>query len=71
MCLVSLSYNNVMGSILYEEYMIRVKQDTPSILTVFFSAAMNPFEAQQNVDVKFVEEVALKQTFILLGLENK
>lgn len=41
------------------------------ILTEVEYEAMNPFEAQQNVDVKFVEEVALKQTFILLGLENK
>ncbi|XP_055509115.1 gamma-secretase-activating protein isoform X2 [Leucoraja erinacea] len=41
------------------------------ILTEVEYEALNPFEAQQNVDVKFVEEVALKQTFILLGLENK
>ncbi|XP_078275844.1 gamma-secretase-activating protein [Rhinoraja longicauda] len=40
------------------------------ILTEVEHQALNPFEAQQNVDAKFVEEVALKQTLILLGLEN-
>lgn len=34
-------------------------------------AALNPFEGQENVDAKFVEETALKQTMILLGLEDK
>ncbi|KAJ0012449.1 hypothetical protein NQD34_016783 [Periophthalmus magnuspinnatus] len=31
----------------------------------------NPFEEQENVDTRFVEETALKQTFILLGFEEK
>ncbi|KAG8005657.1 Gamma-secretase-activating protein, partial [Nibea albiflora] len=29
--------------------------------------ALNPFEEQENVDARFVEETALKQTLILLG----
>ncbi|XP_067861086.1 gamma-secretase-activating protein isoform X2 [Heptranchias perlo] len=40
------------------------------ILTEMEDQALNPFEEQENVDAKFVEEVALKQTLILLGLEN-
>uniref|UniRef100_A0A3Q4G1N7 Gamma-secretase-activating protein C-terminal domain-containing protein n=1 Tax=Neolamprologus brichardi TaxID=32507 RepID=A0A3Q4G1N7_NEOBR len=31
----------------------------------------NPFEEQENVDARFVEETALKQTLILLGFERK
>ncbi|CAL9683089.1 unnamed protein product [Knipowitschia caucasica] len=31
----------------------------------------NPFEEQENVDVRFVEETALKQTLVLLGFEEK
>ncbi|KAK7913611.1 hypothetical protein WMY93_013822 [Mugilogobius chulae] len=31
----------------------------------------NPFEEQENVDARFVEETALKQTQILLGFEEK
>ncbi|XP_034019858.1 gamma-secretase-activating protein [Thalassophryne amazonica] len=33
--------------------------------------ALNPFTEQENVDAKFVEETALKQTWILLGFEEK
>ncbi|XP_068163106.1 gamma-secretase-activating protein [Antennarius striatus] len=33
--------------------------------------APNPFEEQENVDARFVEESALKQTRILLGYEEK
>ncbi|XP_059361327.1 gamma-secretase-activating protein-like [Carassius carassius] len=33
--------------------------------------AQNPFEEQENVDVRFVEETALKQTQIQLGFEDK
>ncbi|RXN17823.1 gamma-secretase-activating -like isoform X2 [Labeo rohita] len=33
--------------------------------------AQNPFEEQENVDVRFVEEMALKQTQIKLGFEVK
>ncbi|XP_051746869.1 gamma-secretase-activating protein isoform X3 [Ctenopharyngodon idella] len=33
--------------------------------------AQNPFEEQENVDVRFVEETALKQTLIKLGFEVK
>ncbi|XP_023808254.1 gamma-secretase-activating protein isoform X2 [Oryzias latipes] len=33
--------------------------------------APNPFEEQENVDARFVEETALMQTLILLGLEKK
>ncbi|KAK1168951.1 gamma-secretase-activating protein isoform X2 [Acipenser oxyrinchus oxyrinchus] len=33
--------------------------------------ALNPFEEQENVDAHFVEEIALKQTFILMGFEEK
>lgn len=33
--------------------------------------ALNPFEEQENVDARFVEETALKQTLILLGFEEK
>ncbi|XP_015208081.2 gamma-secretase-activating protein isoform X1 [Lepisosteus oculatus] len=32
--------------------------------------ALNPFEEQENVDAKFVEEIALKQTSVLLGFEE-
>lgn len=32
-------------------------------------AALNPFE--EHVDAEFVQETALKQTLILLGLEEK
>lgn len=35
------------------------------------AAALNPFGEQENVDAKFVEETALKQTLILLGLGEK
>uniref|UniRef100_A0A3Q0SEE2 Gamma-secretase-activating protein C-terminal domain-containing protein n=1 Tax=Amphilophus citrinellus TaxID=61819 RepID=A0A3Q0SEE2_AMPCI len=31
----------------------------------------NPFEEQENVDARFVEETALKQTLIQLGFEKK
>uniref|UniRef100_A0A671SN45 Gamma-secretase-activating protein C-terminal domain-containing protein n=1 Tax=Sinocyclocheilus anshuiensis TaxID=1608454 RepID=A0A671SN45_9TELE len=33
--------------------------------------AQNPFEEEENVDVRFVEEMALKQTQIKLGFEVK
>lgn len=33
--------------------------------------ALNPFEEQENVDARFVEETALKQTVIQLGFEGK
>lgn len=33
--------------------------------------ALNPFEEQETVDARFVEETALKQTLILLGFEVK
>uniref|UniRef100_A0A1A7XJ78 Pigeon homolog n=1 Tax=Iconisemion striatum TaxID=60296 RepID=A0A1A7XJ78_9TELE len=33
--------------------------------------APNPFEEQENVDARFVEETALMQTLILLGFETK
>ncbi|KAM4569214.1 gamma-secretase-activating protein [Odontesthes bonariensis] len=33
--------------------------------------APNPFEEQENVDARFVEETALMQTLILLGFEKK
>ncbi|MBN3298365.1 GSAP protein, partial [Amia calva] len=33
--------------------------------------AVNPFKEQENVDAKFVEEIALKQTFLMLGFEDK
>uniref|UniRef100_A0A673BT06 Gamma-secretase-activating protein C-terminal domain-containing protein n=1 Tax=Sphaeramia orbicularis TaxID=375764 RepID=A0A673BT06_9TELE len=33
--------------------------------------AANPFEEQENVDARFVEETALKQTLIQLGFEEK
>lgn len=36
-----------------------------------FLPALNPFEEHGNVDVEFVEETALKQTLILLGLEEE
>uniref|UniRef100_A0A3B3ZWX4 Gamma-secretase-activating protein C-terminal domain-containing protein n=1 Tax=Periophthalmus magnuspinnatus TaxID=409849 RepID=A0A3B3ZWX4_9GOBI len=36
-----------------------------------FFPGTNPFEEQENVDTRFVEETALKQTFILLGFEEK
>ncbi|TKS90910.1 Gamma-secretase-activating protein [Collichthys lucidus] len=33
--------------------------------------ALDPFEEQENVDARFVEETALKQTLVLLGFEEK
>ncbi|KAG9339120.1 hypothetical protein JZ751_024151 [Albula glossodonta] len=41
------------------------------ILSHMESKALNPFEEQENVDARFVEETALKQTLILLGFEQK
>ncbi|XP_056133492.1 gamma-secretase-activating protein [Lampris incognitus] len=41
------------------------------ILSNVEEQALNPFEEQENVDAKFVEETALKQTLILLGCDNK
>ncbi|XP_048863306.1 gamma-secretase-activating protein isoform X2 [Brienomyrus brachyistius] len=41
------------------------------ILSDVESQVLNPFEGQENVDARFVEETALKQTMILLGLEDK
>ncbi|XP_064816123.1 gamma-secretase-activating protein-like isoform X4 [Oncorhynchus masou masou] len=32
---------------------------------------LNPFEEQENVDARFVEETALKQTLILMGFQDK
>ncbi|XP_036432647.1 gamma-secretase-activating protein isoform X1 [Colossoma macropomum] len=42
-----------------------------SILSDMEEQAPNPFEEQENVDARFVEETALKQTMIKLGLEHK
>ncbi|KAF3859584.1 hypothetical protein F7725_021983 [Dissostichus mawsoni] len=41
------------------------------ILSDIEEQAPNPFEEQENVDARFVEETALKQTLILLGFEGK
>ncbi|XP_055367500.1 gamma-secretase-activating protein isoform X2 [Betta splendens] len=41
------------------------------ILSDIEAKAPNPFEEQENVDARFVEETALKQTLILLGFEEK
>ncbi|XP_034529315.1 gamma-secretase-activating protein isoform X2 [Notolabrus celidotus] len=41
------------------------------ILSDIEEQAVNPFEEQENVDARFVEETALKQTLILLGFEEK
>ncbi|XP_029969502.1 gamma-secretase-activating protein isoform X2 [Salarias fasciatus] len=41
------------------------------ILSDIEEQALNPFEEQENVDARFVEETALKQTLILLGFEEK
>ncbi|CAN9508234.1 unnamed protein product [Ophioblennius macclurei] len=41
------------------------------ILSDIEKQAPNPFEEQENVDARFVEETALKQTCILLGFEEK
>lgn len=40
-------------------------------LSFLLVPALNPFEEQENVDARFVEETALKQTLILLGYEEK
>lgn len=42
-----------------------------ALLYVSCALATNPFEEQENVDARFVEETALKQTLIELGLEDK
>uniref|UniRef100_UPI0037E90EB2 gamma-secretase-activating protein n=1 Tax=Semicossyphus pulcher TaxID=241346 RepID=UPI0037E90EB2 len=41
------------------------------ILSDIEEQAQNPFVEQENVDARFVEETALKQTLILLGYEEK
>ncbi|XP_044041604.1 gamma-secretase-activating protein isoform X2 [Siniperca chuatsi] len=41
------------------------------ILSDIEDQALNPFEEQENVDARFVEETAVKQTLILLGFEEK
>ncbi|XP_062300004.1 gamma-secretase-activating protein isoform X1 [Scomber scombrus] len=41
------------------------------VLSDIEEQALNPFEEQENVDARFVEETALKQTLILLGFEEK
>ncbi|KAK2858925.1 hypothetical protein Q5P01_003545 [Channa striata] len=41
------------------------------ILSDIEEQALNPFEEQENVDARFVEETALKQSLILLGFEEK
>ncbi|XP_056280652.1 gamma-secretase-activating protein isoform X2 [Pseudoliparis swirei] len=41
------------------------------ILSDIEEQALNPFEEQENVDARFVEETALKQTLILLGFDQK
>ncbi|XP_078137506.1 gamma-secretase-activating protein isoform X3 [Sander vitreus] len=45
-------------------YLAKILSDTEE-------QALNPFEEQENVDARFVEETALKQTLILLGFEEK
>ncbi|MCJ8736267.1 hypothetical protein PDJAM_G00257090 [Pangasius djambal] len=42
-----------------------------TILSDMEEQATNPFEEQENVDARFVEEIALKQTLIKLGFEGK
>ncbi|XP_066523182.1 gamma-secretase-activating protein [Hoplias malabaricus] len=42
-----------------------------SILSHMEEQASNPFEEQENVDARFVEETALKQTLIKLGFQDK
>ncbi|KAK2834675.1 hypothetical protein Q7C36_015376 [Tachysurus vachellii] len=42
-----------------------------AILTEMEEQATNPFEEQKNMDARFVEEIALKQTLIKLGFEGK
>ncbi|XP_061662740.1 gamma-secretase-activating protein isoform X2 [Syngnathoides biaculeatus] len=41
------------------------------VLSDIEEQALNPFEERENVDATFVEETALKQTLILLGIERK
>ncbi|XP_028306691.1 gamma-secretase-activating protein isoform X2 [Gouania willdenowi] len=41
------------------------------ILSDVEEQALNPFKEQENVDARFVEETALKQTLILLGFDKK
>ncbi|XP_027128268.1 gamma-secretase-activating protein [Larimichthys crocea] len=41
------------------------------ILSDIEEQALDPFEEQENVDARFVEETALKQTLVLLGFEEK
>ncbi|XP_048466492.1 gamma-secretase-activating protein [Rhincodon typus] len=41
------------------------------VLTEVEEQALNRLEESKNVDAKFVEEIALKQTLTFLGLENK
>ncbi|XP_028809724.1 gamma-secretase-activating protein [Denticeps clupeoides] len=42
-----------------------------NILLDLEDQVLNPFEEQENVDARFVEETALKQTLIQLGFEKK
>ncbi|XP_061570721.1 gamma-secretase-activating protein [Cololabis saira] len=41
------------------------------ILSDIEAQALNPFEEQENVDARFVEETSLMQTLVLLGYEGK
>ncbi|KAF7229102.1 gamma-secretase-activating protein isoform X1 [Nothobranchius furzeri] len=58
---------NAKASISEEQRVFKVVFYFPSSL----HAASNPFEEQENVDARFVEETALMQTLILLGSETK
>ncbi|TSK13560.1 Gamma-secretase-activating protein [Bagarius yarrelli] len=42
-----------------------------AVLSDMEERASNPFEEPENVDARFVEEIALKQTLITLGFEDK
>uniref|UniRef100_A0A8C6SPM0 Gamma-secretase-activating protein C-terminal domain-containing protein n=1 Tax=Neogobius melanostomus TaxID=47308 RepID=A0A8C6SPM0_9GOBI len=42
-----------------------------SNISIILLNSTNPFEEQENVDARFVEETALKQTLIQLGFEEK
>ena len=50
---------------------VEERKEVSGVLSSSCVAAPNPFEEQENVDARFVEETALKQTLILLGFEGK
>uniref|UniRef100_A0A674BZY5 Gamma-secretase-activating protein-like n=1 Tax=Salmo trutta TaxID=8032 RepID=A0A674BZY5_SALTR len=77
---ISRDYVRASTNQLYNHQFNTTKSRKPEFLPLTFltkilldveDRALNPFEEQENVDARFVEETALKQTLILLGFQDK